>query len=53
MVTCGHPWHGVMGMLPGLCFKDTDVEDTDVVWISFKVGKKLMIKQNVAKSILN
>lgn len=48
VVTSGHQWHCVMGVLPGLCFKYADG-----VWVSFKVGTKLVIKQNVANTILN
>lgn len=36
-----------VGMLPGLCFKCMDG-----VWISFKVGTKVAIKQNVANTVL-
>lgn len=38
LVTSGHQWPCVMGMLPGLCFKYADG-----ICISFKVGTKVMI----------
>lgn len=46
LVTSDHQWCCVMGTLPSLCFKHSDG-----VWISFKVGTKLVMKQNVANTI--